>query len=75
MGIVGRNRVTLDDEEQRQVGEAMEQERLWGFDDESVLYRSADGRGGCVQDEPELLEAILELCRNYFAPNQETPSE
>jgi hypothetical protein len=57
------------------MAETEAEERFWGFDDESVLYQAADGRGGCIQDEPELLEAILELCRNYFAPRQETPDE
>jgi hypothetical protein len=51
------------------------EERFWGFDDESVLYRAADGKGGCIQDEPELLEAILELCRNYFAEKDRGPRQ
>lgn len=45
-------------------------EYLWGWDDESILYQDAAGVEHTIQDHPELMQQILELCRQHFSVRQ-----
>ena len=39
---------------------------LHGWDDEKVYYYDEKGVEHCVNDEPELLAQLMEICRAYF---------
>ena len=40
-------------------------DRVIGWDDEKV-YLYLEGREYCVSDEPELIEKVIALCRQYY---------
>lgn len=40
--------------------------RLYGWDDGKVYFYDKDGKERCVTDEPQLLEALIEICQGYF---------
>jgi hypothetical protein len=42
-----------------------DKDRLVGWDDEKV-YLYLDGQEYCISDEPELVEKIIALCREYY---------
>ncbi len=44
--------------------------RVWslhGWDDEKVYLWSEEFGELCVSDEPELMRALLQVCRDYYA--------
>ncbi len=38
---------------------------MWGFDDESIFMIDADGKQVCIQQHPDLLDAIQRVCREW----------
>jgi hypothetical protein len=42
-----------------------DKDRLVGWDDEKV-YLYLEGQEHCISDEPELVEKIIALCREYY---------
>lgn len=42
-----------------------DKDRLIGWDDEKV-YLYLEGKEHCISDEPELVEKIIALCRQYY---------
>lgn len=40
---------------------------LHGWDDEKVYFWDETGHEWCVNDHPELLARLVEMCKEYFA--------
>lgn len=47
----------------------MQEEKLWGWDDESILYSDWDNDiwGERIQDHPELFARMVIMVRQHFA--------
>ncbi|MBF8282226.1 MAG: hypothetical protein HW378_1141 [Anaerolineales bacterium] len=48
---------------------------LHGWDDEKLYYFDETGVEWCVNDHPELLVKLTEICKDYFAQRVATNRE
>ena len=51
------------------------QPRLHGWDDEKLYYFDETSVEWCVNDHPELLAQLTEICKEYFAQKTAAKSE
>lgn len=51
----------------------MAEERLWGFDDESILFTDTDGQQLRLQDHPELFKQVASICRERLSGSPSVP--
>jgi hypothetical protein len=43
-----------------------QKESLHGWDDGKIYFYDESGKENCVSDQPELMENLMKICREFF---------